>query len=251
MLSDQQSTVVDSTLRELFSRNNKQMEKAHKKTVLVLLFHHMNGMDRDLKELKELHENKIRVRICPDDDILEHYQITELANWIGIDDWVSIKEVEFQKEKIDHFYIPILPFGAVSDLLRFNDVRPSIRLLMWALMRGKKVSAFSSGADPYHTIWQESGLNNGTANLKREMKKQLQQMKGFGIHLVEKEDDLLNHFLSIFQNETKQVITADTIIKQVKEGKRYIKIDQKTIITPLARDTAREYKLVFGEEKGR
>lgn len=247
----QQSTVVDSTLRELFIRNRQDAVKAHRTTVLVLLFHHMDGLERDLHELKEFHDHQIRVRICPDEHILDHYDVNELARRTGIDDWISMKDAEIQKEQFDHLYIPILPFSTVSDLIHFNDARPSIRIVLWALMRGKKVSAFSAGADPYHTVWQDSGLHHGTALLKREMKKQLLQMRGFGIQLVEKEDDLLNHFLGASQSESNQVITADTIMKYAKEGKSYLEVNHRAIITPLARDTARKYKLEIGEKKGR
>lgn len=88
MQTNQQSTVVDSTLRELFFRNKKAV-KAHKKTVLVLLFYHMNGLGRDLHELKELHDKKFRIRLCPDEQILDHYDVNELARLTGIDDWIS------------------------------------------------------------------------------------------------------------------------------------------------------------------
>ncbi|PAV29746.1 hypothetical protein CIL05_10290 [Virgibacillus profundi] len=251
MLTNRQSTVVDSTLRELFFRNKKPAVNAHSKTVLVLLFYHMNGLERDLKELNDLHENNIRVRICPDEQILDHYDVNDLAKLTGIDDWISMKDVETQKEQFDHFYIPILPFSTVSDLLNFNDVRPSIRIVLWALMRGRQVSTFSAGADPYHTIWQELGLNHGTANLKVEMKKQLQQIRGFGIQLVENENNLIDHFLTSFQKNKNQVITANMIIKLAKAGRSYMEIDQQTIITPLARDTARKYQVEIGREKGR
>ncbi|OZU87812.1 hypothetical protein CIL03_13985 [Virgibacillus indicus] len=251
MHTNRQSTVVHSTLRELFYRNSKGIAKAHRKTVLVLLFYHMNGMDKGLKVLKDLHENNVRVRICADDQILDHYYVTELAEQVGIDDWITIKDAELQKEHIDHFYIPILPFSTVSDLLNFNDARPAISILLWALMRGKKVSAYPAGADPYHSIWQKSELNHGTAILKHEMKKRLQQIRGFGIQLVENENKILDHFLASIQNESNHVITADIIKNQAKAGKKYIELNQKSIITPLARDTAREFQIEIGENKGR
>ncbi|MFD1360440.1 hypothetical protein [Lentibacillus salinarum] len=243
MFHNQQSVVVDSTLQELLNKNKKGKEKAQKKTVLALLFFHMNGMDEGLKTLKVLYENNLRVRICADEHILEHYNVTDLAQQVGIDDWITLEDVEYQKERIDHFYIPILPFSTVSDILHFNDTRPSIRILMWALMNGKKVSALSAGADPYHSIWQQSSLNHGTAFLKHEMKKQLQQIKGFGIQLIENDDDVLRHFITTSQNENKQVVTADMVQKYVEAGQKSIDLEQRVIITPLARDIAMKYQI--------
>lgn len=239
-------------MQELLIRNREEgPAKAGRKTVLALLSFHMNGMDNSLQGLKILHENNIRVRICPDEHILEHYNVTDLAEKVGADDFITLKEAERQKEQIDHFYIPNLSFSTVSDVLHFNDTRPFIRLILWALMKGKKVSAFSAGADPYHPVWQASGLDQGTTFLKHEMKKQLQQIKGYGIQLIENEDAVSSHFITAFQSKKNQVITAESIIKQAEAGQQYIELNQGTIITPLARDMARKYQIGIGEKRGR
>ncbi|WP_379599633.1 hypothetical protein [Oceanobacillus luteolus] len=250
MHSRQRSSVVDATLRELFIRNVRT-EQAHRSTMLVLLFHHMNELQRDFKELIDFHQHGIRIRICPAEHLLELYDVTELARQTRIDDWITLQNAEKHKEQFEHFYIPNLPFSAVSDLVSFNDARTSIRLLLWALMKGRSVTAFSQGADPYHPVWQEADLHHGNAYLKREMKQQLQKVRGLGIRLIEKEEDLLQHFLNRTEKGVNPVITADTILNYAKDGKRYIEVDKGTIITPLARDTAREYHMEIGEKEGR
>lgn len=242
----QRSTIVESTLLELLKRNNEGAF-TQKQTVHVLLFHHMNGISEYVQQINTLHDHGIRVRICPDEEILNHYNITELAREIGVDDFITLKQMEYEKSKIEQIYIPVMPFSTVSDILHFNDMRASIRIILWALMTGKKVTAFSAGADPYHANWRLSGLDNGTTYLKHQMKKQLQQMKGFGIHLVDKVDDLVNLFTAINRNETKRVITAETIQKEIHAGNNMIPIDKGTIITPLARDLAKENQINLGE----
>lgn len=249
MFLNRQSTVIQTTLRELLHRNKRETEKAHTKTVLALLFFHMNGMNEGLKGLKELHENNIRVRICPDEHILEHFDVTHLAEQIGIDDWMSLHELELKKEHIDHFYIPILPFSVVTDVLQFNDVRQSIRILLWALMKGKKVSALSMGADPYHSLWKETDMNHGTPFLKHNLNKQLQQLRGYGIQLINHTDDVLPHVMPGLDRNSYQVITANTIKQHVHKATRYIAIEQGTIITPLARDLARKYHIELVKQK--
>ncbi|MFD1040258.1 hypothetical protein ACFQ3N_17940 [Virgibacillus byunsanensis] len=244
MQVNQQSSVVDATLRELLLRN----KTAHQKTVYALLFYHMGGMEEGLQSLKALHEHGIRVRIIPDERILDHYRVTDLARRAGIDDWISLNDFENQKQQVDHVYIPILPFSTVSDLLNFNDTRSSIRMVMGALMKGKKVSAFSAGANPYHSIWQDVKMNHGTPLLKHQMKKQLQQIRGFGVHLIDHADEVVNHFITDFHQEKRQVITADDMKKQAKIGRRSIEWEQGTIITPLARDIAREHNIEIGEK---
>ncbi|MFZ3578996.1 hypothetical protein [Virgibacillus sp. DJP39] len=229
-------------------RNRNGTTAASGKTVLAILFFHINGMDRGLSSLRELHENNsnVRVRICAEQQVFENYNVAELAGLIGSDDWISLKDLDCRKEEISHFYIPVLPFSTVTDLLNFNDARPSIRILLWALMTGKKVSAFAAGADPYHSIWKEAEMDKGTAFLKHEMKTNLQKLKGYGIDLLKNTDDIQRYF----QKKNYQVITAEEIKRQADAGLRSMKLEKGTIITPLARDFARKYQIEIGEKWG-
>lgn len=253
MLLNRQSTVVESTLLELFKQNQPDENKAHKKTVHVLLFYHLMGVKEYVQQIRDLYDQGIRVIICPDDELLKHHKATEIARMIGIDDFISIRDLEAKKDTIEHIYIPVLSFSTVSDIIQFNDMRSSIRMIMWALMSGKKVTAFTAGANPTHPMWKSNGLDEGTAFLKHQMRKQLQQLKGFGIHLIDEIENLASYFIptttSSIDNK-KRVITANTIQKEVEAGKRSIHIDQQTIITPLARDLAKKYQLVIGEYRG-
>ncbi|WP_144462088.1 hypothetical protein [Siminovitchia fortis] len=252
MLLNRQSALAESTLQELFYRNMSSIEDARPKTVLALLFYHMNGMDEGLKRLKELNADygrHLRIRVCPDQPVLDHLNITELARKAGVDDWISLKDAEKLKEKVDYFYIPVLPFSTVSDLLQFNDKHRPIRLLLWALMSGKKVSAYAAGADPYHSIWKEAGLDNGSAFLKHEMKKQLQRLGGFGIQLFQNAEQLQTYFKPAALRKEKQVVTAETIKRHAEAGNRFIEIGQGMIITPLARDIAQEYRMEISEKR--
>lgn len=240
------SALAESILRELFYRNKSSIENARPKTVLALLFYHMNGMEEGLQRLKELngwYGKHIRIRICPDQSVLDHLCMTELACMAGVDDWISLEDAEYLKEKVDHFFIPVLPFSAVSDLLRFNDKHRPIRLLLWALMSGKKVSAYAAGADPYHSIWEAAGLNNGTPFLKHEMKKQLQKLGGFGIQLLKNDAQLQSYFKPAVLQKEKQIVTAESIKRHADAGNRLIEVGQGMIITPLARDVAQEYQI--------
>lgn len=219
-------------------------DDARPKTVLALLFYHMNGMDEGFKGLRELHERvggDIRIRICPAQSILDHIDVTELACKVGIDDLISLEYAEKLKDKVDYFYIPILPFSTVSDVLSFNDREKSIRLLLWALMNGKKVCAYSAGADPFHSIWKVAGMDNGTPFLKHELKRQLERLGAFGIQLFKNNAQLLTYFKPASLRKEKQIITAEVIKKYAKSGKRLLEVEQGTIITPLAWDVAQEY----------
>ena len=249
MQRESQSIIVETTLRELLLRN-VSADKRGQSVVLVLLFHHMMGRTRELPELKELHRRHYRVRICPDEELLKIHDVKELTKWTGIDDWLTWQEAERKKEKFDYVYIPVLPFSTVMGVIQLHDAHPLIRILLWALMSGKKVIADASGANPYHPIWQVSGLQHGSNPLKREMKNRLQQMRAFGIHLIDHPDEVLSYFHRMKEQEEKHVITAETIKQAISTGKRIIQVGKGTIITPLARDMIREYNLEVREEGG-
>jgi len=220
--------------------------------MLALLFWQMNGMDEGLDRLKELKERcgrDIRIQLCPDDPVLDQCDTAKIASQSGIDDWISLDHAEKEKEKVDYFYIPFLSFSAVSDLLRFNDAQKATRLLLWALMRGKQVSAYTAGADPYHGGWKAAGLDNGTPFLKHEMQRQLQKLGGFGIRLLKHPSEILAYFLHSIRHEEKQIITAETIKKQAEAGLRYIEVKAGTVITPLARDVAQEFQIKINEKR--
>lgn len=252
MRINRQSSLADATLQELFYRNRNGSGHARQKTVLALLFHHMNGMDEGLNGLRELRQlcgQNVRIQICPDDSILDHYDVSGLASQAGIDDWISLDKAEKQREKVDVFFLPVLPFSAVSDVLGFNDARQSIRLLLWALMSGKKVSAFAAGADPYHSIWKQAGLDHGPAFMKHEMRSQLQKLKGFGVQLLNHHSELQKLFRLAIQREQKRLVTAETIREKAEAGLRIVDVEQGAIITPLARDLAKEYQIEINEKR--
>lgn len=230
-------------------RNNPE-ERAHEQTIIVLLFFHMNGLDKYLQSVKMLPKERFRIRICPDPEILQHYKVEELARQIGIDDWITLQDLERHKEQIDHIYIPVLPFGVVSDIRQLNDARPAIRMLFWTLMKGRQVTAYTAGSDPYHLSWEESGLNQGSPFLKREIKSRLQQIKSFGIRLINDTSEMSEHFSRSNQKEMNQIITAATIKKMGRAGEHILHMTRDTIITPLARDLVQEYQIDIEKSGG-
>src|SRR5699024_8331214 len=233
LFNRQRSLLVESTLSELLKRNQNNAQN-DVKTVHVLLFHHLNGIDEYVQSINELHNENVRVVVCPDEELLNHYSITELAQKVGTDNFITLSRLEETKTSIDELLIPVLPFSTVADILNFNDVRTSIRLILWALMSGKKVIASSSSANPFDPSMEASGLNQGTMLLKRRLKEQLNTLKGFGIELI---DDMSKLVLTAKRVEEKtgkkSVLTADDIQQARTAGHANIMLENNTIITPL------------------
>src|SRR5699024_10641637 len=119
------------------------------------------------------------------------------------------------------------------------------------LMSGKKVIASSSSANPFDPSMEASGLNQGTMLLKRRLKEQLNTLKGFGIELI---DDMSKLVLTAKRVEEKtgkkSVLTADDIQQARTAGHANIMIENNTIITPLARDVAKQYGITIEIARG-
>lgn len=247
MSFNRQSAVVDYTLRELYYRNESETKHARFPQVLTLLTGHIGGMEQAVTSLQILRKYRMRVRIYAEKNTLHHRSRNEWIRATRIDDWISFCEAEQWKENLDMVFVPVLPFSLVSDLLQLNERRPFVRLLLWALMRGKKVIALSFGVNPYHSVWHEAGLDQGSAPLKQEMQKQYQRVRGFGIRFVNDCQELVNQFQP---KAKKKVLTATDIKEFYQNSRNEIFIDKETILTPLAKDTAKEYQILIHSGQG-
>lgn len=249
-MNRQRSLLVESTLSELLKRNQSETE-SDVRTVHVLLFHHLNGIEQYVQSIQNLHNENTRVIVCPDEEVLKHYTINELVAMTGTDDFYTLERLEAERESITELLIPALPFSTVSDILNFNDIRASIRLILWTLMSGRKVIANSQGADPFDKSMEASGLNHGTMLLKRRLNEQLRSLKGFGVELIDDISKLANSVKTKKeQSNTKTVLTAEKVQQVRAAGETTLFIDNNTIITPLARDVAKQYGITLEKARG-
>lgn len=185
MVKERQSAKVDNTLLELLYKNREEKLDRDFPQVMALFSYHMLGMEQGLASLQELQKQKLRVQVWADESIREYYN-TDLVQKTGIDDWIwSSKEAEERKQKLQFLFIPVLSFSLVSDIVRFNDHRPFVRMILWALFKGIKVGVLSMGADPQHPIWRQRKLDQSSSFLQQGATTQLQQLRGTGIQLLE------------------------------------------------------------------
>jgi len=229
---------------------NKRGANESNNSIVALLFSHINGMDEGFNQIKQLQEDGIHVSICPDESIRDVFTNEELLQRTGANELISLDMLEERKEEFAHFHIPITPFSLVGELLAFNDSKKSIKTLLWALMKGKRVSAASNGADPYHDMWEEADLHHGTPLLKRKMKAQLNELKGYGIKLVNEYKELRKLCEKEKAIDAKKVITATDIETLAKRNEPYIQVTNHTIITPLAKDLLREKNIEIVKPRG-
>ncbi|GLB61321.1 hypothetical protein NCCP133_34510 [Cytobacillus sp. NCCP-133] len=233
-----QSEMAIHTLQEIYHRR----EVFHKKPyVLALLTFHMIGMEPGLSYLRNLNKKSNRFRVSGDESFLANMQPGELIRSIGNDDWIPLRNIKKSYiSEINGIFLPILSFSLINDLLSLNEQRPFVRLILEALLKGKKVVALKTGADPYDSYWKMEGMDKGPVLLKRKLHNQLLQLKSMGISVIAVHENA--DFSTAFK---KSVITEGIVRNAHQRNMTELEIQGGSIITPLARDTARELNILL------
>ncbi|QED47738.1 hypothetical protein [Cytobacillus dafuensis] len=239
---ERQSALTENTLYELCNRNGsgRRINK-RKPYVLALITSHLIGMEPGLSYLRDLSNAQMMLRISAEDELFSHFSLQELVNLIGNDDWILQRELsEMIINQVDIIFLPILSFSLVSDILSYNDRRLLVRIILKAILSGKKVIGLRLGADPYHPIWRMKGMDKGPQILKRKLQEQLQGLKSLGIKLIDTNEKIDFTFEKAYK---KSIITEKTIRYVHQNNQSFLFISNETILTPLAKDLARELKI--------
>lgn len=247
MQGQKQSARMKYTLLELLYRNREEELEREYPQVLALLSHHHIGFDVGIQSIRDLSGQRIRLWGWAEERVSAEYGHDKLIQLTGIDSWFNAsQDPQLLTNRFSHLYVPVLSFSLVSDIVRFNDRRPFVNVILQALLRGHRVTALKVGADPFHPLWQQAGINHGTPAIKRELFEQLQQLRSFGIQLVDEND--LRTVMARTARPKRSVLTEENIVYAYENGEREICTARNTIITPLAADLAKQYQIRIKQE---
>lgn len=230
-----QSALIENTLHELFIGQQK-----HSPMVVAYLTYHFVGMDQAMDAIKMLRKQKIRIRLLIHEDVFKYFTKKNIVERTEIDDWITIQGLE-NMGNIDFLFLPTLSFSLVSGIVHLNDQDSFIRYLLQSLFLGKRVAALSIGMNPEHSVWKKEQLTQGSTFLKTKLKRDLQQLQSVGIHILE--PDEIQSFFSLKSDQKKKVMTAKDIEQFLKKNEKELIIDQRTIVTPLAKDILKKYQI--------
>ena len=246
MSSHKQSVMMQNTLQELSDRNSISKSQQKRPYVLALITSHLTGIEPGLLYVNRLSNLQWSVRISAEPSLFLDYTRTELIGLTGNDDWIPLQRLsENTIKQADILLIPILSFSLVSDILSFNDQRPFVRIILNGLLTGKKVIALKVGIDPYHELWKINGLDKGTSLLKRKFYDQMIELKSMGIKLIDPEERIDS---AIVNKKQKTIVTAETVRYVHLQNQNHLKVTKESIITPLAKDVARELNIALISE---
>ncbi len=157
-------------------------------------------------------------------------------------DTVSPEGLEKALQKADILVLPTFCFQTAAKTASLINHDPETAIVISALMQGKKVLATRDG----FTLWDVLS-NDG---IKKEIERILAKLESFGMVLCNT-DGLYAAFEKMVIKKLSddagdsgvKLITAKTVANAVKQKQNSILLAPGGIVTPLARDQAKEYAI--------
>lgn len=231
---------------------------AQKYNVLAVFTGGSIGLETSLEELKTLQANGIDLTV-----VLSQTAETIIGeNWIkeklGSDVRVFTSQSPYPGKYLrmaDIVLVPVLTQNTAAKLAHTLADTMVCTLIMQALMLGKHVIAAANAADPQDGWRIEKNMGQSSPALCEALTNNLKKIAAFGIELIPVNQLAVSakKLLSIEQNTMssdvsavsannvkKQVLDAATVRGVAQIGMKTLRVAQGTIITPLARDVARE-----------
>jgi ethanolamine utilization protein len=152
----------------------------------------------------------------------------------------------------DVVLVPVLTQNTAAKIAHtFSDTMVST-LILQALMLGKPVIAAQNAADPRDGWRIKKNMGKAAPALREALQGNLAKLETYGIQLVSVDSlaDTARQILiresnpqvpqSLVKTSKKQILDADMVRRAAQSGAKAVTVAQGTIITPLARDIARE-----------
>lgn len=242
-MDSRHSTIAENALLGLSYRSRIAALNEKYPRVLVLLAGHFIGMEEGYAALRNLSTgSNVRLRLWAEEPLIETKSAGELAQCTGIDDLIHPRQAHtLSPADADAVFIPVLSLSLLSRLVQLDTGQPFVRMIVESLCAGKPVGALTLGAEPEHYRWGEQGLAQASPLLKETMRGMLSTLAGYGIKLLSPADAGSWLPSSHAVPPKKQVLTEEDILAALKLGSTAIRLRGPAVITPLARDTARQY----------
>lgn len=259
--------VVAEVMRQLKQQHpetDRQDNKSQYKA-LVIFTGGTIGFEQSLSQLKKLQELKFALTIvlsAAAEKITGSTRLkAELGNDINIVTTESAYPGAFLREA-DLVLVPVLTQNTAAKLaLTLSDTLVTT-LILQALMQGKHVIAAVNAADPMDGTRLKGNMGKAAPGLMQALRGNLQKLDSYGIKLVDVEclaresEKIIDRTIkppvveppAVELPTKKAVLDAATIKAAAIAGAKSVIAAPGTIVTPLARDVAREYGVEIVQE---
>lgn len=224
--------------------------------VLVLFTGGTIGLEQGLEEVKKLQAFPASVSVVLSSAAEKIVGAERIRSQLGSQTAVITAQDPYPGKMLreaDVVLVPVLTQNTAAKVaLTLADSLVST-VMMQALMMGKTVVAAYNAADPRDGWREKANMGKAAPGLVRALQENLKKLEGFGIELVHVEQlahackPLLckNHKAEVAARSErpsgkKEILDAAAIRLAASQGLKSLAVTPGTIVTPLARDVARE-----------
>lgn len=218
------------------------------------------GLEQSLSEMKQLQvlgfEFSVVLSRAAEKVIGMDRIKAQLGSNISIIDSQSSQPGKLLREA-DLVFVPVLTQNTAAKLAHTIADTFVTTLIMQALMMGKPVIAAMNAADPQANLRIQADMGKSSAGLLQSLHSNLDKLKVHGIKLVQvtslatESQKLLERLVQTVKapvNNKKSVIGATAVKAVIANGFKQLTVAQGAIVTPLARDVARDLGVEIVEE---
>jgi len=248
-------SLFEKIVREVLRRLQEKVEQP--KRALVLFTGGLIGLPQALDQLKKSQAEGWELVPVLSPAAEEVIGIARIKESLGTAEVFTSKNSPPPSQLlqgVEVVLVPVLTMNTAAKVaLGLADTNVTT-LISEAIMLGKSIIAARNAADPNSPQRRELGMNKGPAPWVQMLAEYLGRLENFGIRLVDVEEltaDICGRrgskvvlaAVGAQPEETKKaagVVTRADVIRAWEEGRDLV-LRPRTIVTPLAREVAREY----------
>lgn len=246
--------VTQEIMRQLQHRPVAAPEKStqYQHKALVIFTGGTIGFEQGLAEIKKLQNLCFEITVVLSVAAQEVLGIERIKEELGSHISIVTAQSPYPGKLLreaDILIVPVLTQNTAAKLAyTLSDTMVST-LILQGLMMGKPVVAASNAADPLDGWRAQYSMGNASAGLVQALQENLKKLARYGMQLVPVEaigsvsQKVLNRQKTVAVNpltNKKTVLDAATIQATAQNGSKRIAVSPGTIITPLAKDIARD-----------
>lgn len=227
------------------------------------------GLEESLLELQKIQALQIEVSVVLSMAAEQIIGIDRIKKHLGSNINLVTAHSPYPRQLLkdaDFVLIPVLTQNTAAKLAHtVSDTLP-LTLIMQGLMQGKPILAAMNAADPQDGWRVQKDMGKCSPALAESLRENLKKIAGYGIELVQV-DSLATGSQKIIERLAKKASTSQQSEPQsVQRGKKRIldavaikvaagngltriEISNDMIVTPLARDVARDYGIEIVQER--
>lgn len=252
---DRLRQLVEAEVRRVLAGGSVSETSAPAPRLLVLFTGTSVAIDTALTQLQALLEQgyRLSVALCPMAEELVGIQLSQMTDQIEMLSGEPIAKASLLLDAYEAVVIPTLSRTAAAKLALGIADNFVLTLAMQALLSGKRVVAARNGADPDVTDHPSVGTARTPEPLIQLARDYLQTLEAFGVQLI----DVSQLSEQLSPDKTEQYTSADpgktliteSVIANLSPQVQELVVPNPAIITPLARDLAREKGISLRLEK--